>query len=456
VLDARRVAAWLLAAALGCAGVTVEAANTPPKISGTPPTYVTIPKTYLFQPTASDAETTKLKFTISGKPAWATFTASTGKLTGTPQLANVGTYGNIKISVSDGRYTTSLAPFAITVFPPRKSNYGHYFAMRYADTPADAAMLCEQAGVKGVVWRRTWGEVEAAAGSYDFSSFDNVLAAIAGSHNPQCQLWLFVEYKSFSNSPVKNPCPPYLQAQYSAPNANGNGASTCFMWDPVVLNAYVAMIKAAAARYDANPRIEGMIFQESALGFNGTYSQDVADGGTYTPEAWRDGLITLAQQCGAAFSQSRCVSFLNFLRGGQQYMYNVSAAIAGVPDNRACISGPDLLPDESTLYTGDGAIYEVMVRHQGCRSNSAQNASYGVTGCDMDCIFHFGVGGTFGDFPEATPRAGGVCINSYLFWSHRVVASPTGLDWTSALPVIAAYPYGSMWLDQCTGGGGAP
>jgi hypothetical protein len=432
------------------------AANTPPKISGTPPTAVVVGNTYLFQPVASDAESTKLKFTISGKPPWTTFSSTTGKLSGTPQAGSVGTYSNIKISVSDGRYTTSLAPFAITVTSGRKSNHGHYFATRGADTPADAAMLCEQPGVRGVVWRVTWGEVEPTPGVYDFTSFDSVLAALGASQNPDCQLWLFIEYKSFSSSTVKNPCPPYLQAQYAALNSSGNGAFTCFMWEPVVLQAYRSMIQAAAARYDGNARVEGLILQESALGFSGTYSQDLATGGTYTPEAWRDALVQLVQQCGASFQRSRCMSFLNFLRGGQQYLYDVSAAIAAVPGNRACISGPDLLPNEPTLYADPASAYQVVVRHRGCRSNSAQNNSYAVEGCDMDCIFRFGVGGTFGDFPEEAPLTGGLCINSYLFWNHRYVASPTGLDWTDALPVIAANPYGPGWLEQCAGGGGVP
>jgi hypothetical protein len=450
------VTASLLAAALSLFTNLALGANTPPKISGTPASDVTVGNTYVFQPTASDAEQTKLKFLISGKPSWATFSASSGKLSGAPQEANAGVYANIKISVSDGRSSTSLAPFSITVYPPRKAHYGHYFATRYADTPADAAMLCEQPGVTGVVWRRTWGEVEPVPGVYDFSSFDQVLAAIAGSQHPQCQLWLFIEYKSFASSPIKNPCPPYLQAQYSALNADGSNAATCFMWEPVVVQAYVAMLHAAAARYDTEPRVEGLILQESALGFNGAYSQDVADGGTYTPEAWRDALIELVGQCGQSFIRSRCMSFLNFLRGGQAYLNDVSAAIAAVPGRRACISGPDLLPDQPTLYTGDTPIYEVIVRHAGCRSNSAQNASYAVDGCDLDCIFRFGVGGTFGDFPETDPRSGGLCINSYLFWTHRLYASATGLDWTDALPVIAAHPYGSGWLDQCAGGGGPP
>jgi hypothetical protein len=338
----------------------------------------------------------------------------------------------------------------------RKANYGHYFSLRYSDEATDVALLCEQPGVTGVVWRRAWYEVEPRRGTYDFSSFDRVLQAIAASHNPQCQLWLFVEFKSFANSPVRNPCPAHLQERHSGPNAHGAGSHTCFMWEPEVVQAYVRMMQAAAKRYDANPRVEGIVLQESALGFNGEYSQDVADGGTYTAAAWRDALVDLVQACSAAFRQSRCMVFLNFLRGGQRYLHDVASAIAAVPDNRACISGPDLLPDTRSLYATEDGAYQVIVRHRGCRANSVQNDSYGVRGCGLDCIFRFGVGGTFGEFNAATPRNAGLCVNSYLMWNHLVERSPAGLAWTDALPVIAAYPYGSAWHEHCAGGGGRP
>jgi hypothetical protein len=338
----------------------------------------------------------------------------------------------------------------------RKASYGHYFSLRYSDKASDIAMLCEQPGVSGVVWRQTWQQVEPSPGVYDFRSFDQVLDTIAGSHNPECQLWLFVEFKSFDNSPVRNPCPVYLQANHSGPNAHGNGAATCFMWEPEVVQAYVEMMRAAAKRFDAHPRVEGFVLQESALGFNGAYSQDVADGGTYTAAAWRDALVDLVQACGTAFRQSRCIAFLNFLRGGQRYIKDVAAALAVVPDNRGCVSGPDLLPDSRSLYGGDDSIYQVLVRHSGCRANSIQNDSYAVRDCGLDCIFRFGVGGTFGYFPVDAPRSAGVCVNSYLMWNHRVQRTSTGLDWTDALPVIAAYPYGRSWTEQCVGGGERP
>lgn len=428
--------------------------NVAPSLAGTPTSVVAVGETFSFQANAQDPDADPLSFTITSKPSWASFDPATGRLWGTPTTADVGSHENIVISVSDGTTATALPAFSLTVTSPRKANYGHYFAPNYQDTAADAAMLCEQAGVRGIVWRRPWVEIEPQRGVYDFSSYDEVLQAIARSRNPGCQVWMFVEFKSFRTSPTKNPCPVYLQAKHSALNSDGNGAVTCFMWEPVVIEAYVAMMRAAAAKYDGNPRFEGLIFQESALGLNGAYSQDVAAGGTYTAQAWRDGLIELVSQCGAAFQQSRCMAFLNFLRGGQAYLYDVSAAIAALPDNRGCMSGPDLLPDNRTLYSSNASVYEVLARHDGCRSNSAQNDSYLVPECGLDCIFQFAVRGTFGDFDESAPRTSGVCVNSYLFWTHR--SSSTGLDWKDALAVIAAYPYGRAWLDQCVGGGSVP
>jgi hypothetical protein len=431
-----------------------KTSNVAPIISGEPVKLAVVGQPYNFQASATDPDADPLRYTVASKPSWASFDASTGRMWGTPTTTHVGSHENIVVAVSDGKTTKSLPAFNVTVRASRKASYGHYFAANKSDTAADAAMLCEQTGVRGIIWRRPWIEIEPRAGVYDFSSYDGVLEAIAGSRNPDCQVWMFIEFKSFENNPTKNPCPVYLQAQYSALNSNGNGASTCFMWEPTVIDAYVAMIQAAAARYDRNPRFEGLIFQESALGLNGEYSQDVAAGGTYTAEAWRDGLVELVTRCGAAFQQSRCMAFLNFLRGGQSYLYDVSAALSALPDNRGCMSGPDLLPDSRPLYEKSSSVYEVLTRHDGCRANSAQADSYSVPGCNLDCIFQFAVGGRFGDFDEISPRTSGVCVNSYVFWTHK--SNQTGYGWRDALTVIAAYPYGRLWLDQCAGGGAAP
>lgn len=96
------------------------AENRPPAISGQPDTTVQAGERYEFTPVASDLDNDPLTFSISGKPAWATFDGNTGRLSGTPQAADADTYDGITITVSDGGLSSSIGPFAITV----KTNNG--------------------------------------------------------------------------------------------------------------------------------------------------------------------------------------------------------------------------------------------------------------------------------------------------------------------------------------------
>ncbi|MCB1845735.1 MAG: hypothetical protein KDI09_22380, partial [Halioglobus sp.] len=89
--------------------------NSAPVISGQPATQVAAGSPYSFQPNASDNDGDALSFSISGKPAWASFNSSTGRLSGTPGLGDTGSNPGISISVTDGQETSSLPAFTITV-----------------------------------------------------------------------------------------------------------------------------------------------------------------------------------------------------------------------------------------------------------------------------------------------------------------------------------------------------
>jgi hypothetical protein len=95
--------------------VGTQGTNSPPTISGTPTTSITQGQSYSFTPTANDGDGDALTFSISGRPSWASFDTTTGRLSGTPAASHVGTSGAITISVSDGQRSASLAPFSITV-----------------------------------------------------------------------------------------------------------------------------------------------------------------------------------------------------------------------------------------------------------------------------------------------------------------------------------------------------
>src|SRR5215469_4405901 len=77
-------------------------------ISGMPAASVTVGQTYSFTPTASDSQGRSLTFAIANMPAWATFNAATGQLSGTPSASSAGSYSNIVIAASDGWRTATL------------------------------------------------------------------------------------------------------------------------------------------------------------------------------------------------------------------------------------------------------------------------------------------------------------------------------------------------------------
>ncbi len=92
------------------------AANTPPSISGTPPTVVAEGAPYDFTPTVSDPDAGEtLAFNVTNLPVWASFNTATGRLFGTPQAGDAGSYGDIVIGVSDGESSDSLPAFTINV-----------------------------------------------------------------------------------------------------------------------------------------------------------------------------------------------------------------------------------------------------------------------------------------------------------------------------------------------------
>jgi hypothetical protein len=101
--------------ALPSFNLSVQATNRAPTISGSPQVSAKVGQAYSFRPTASDPDGNTLTFSVSGKPAWASFSTSTGQLSGTPAAGDVGDFTNIRISVSDGSLSASLSAFAINV-----------------------------------------------------------------------------------------------------------------------------------------------------------------------------------------------------------------------------------------------------------------------------------------------------------------------------------------------------
>jgi len=172
-------------------GSTSTTANRAPTITGTPSTTATVGTTYSFQPSASDADGNTLGYTIANRPSWATFSTTTGRLTGTPTAT--GTFSNIVIGVSDGRVTTSLRAFSITVSgssnrapvisgtPARSVNAGSAYSFRPTASDPDGNTLTYSIANRPswATFNTTSGQLSGTPSASQVGTYSNIAISVS-------------------------------------------------------------------------------------------------------------------------------------------------------------------------------------------------------------------------------------------------------------------------------------
>jgi hypothetical protein len=183
-------------ASLPAFAITVQAAaNRAPVISGSPSKSVVAGQEYSFQPTASDADGNALGFSIHNRPSWATFSTTTGRLNGTPASSAAGTYSNIEINVSDGKASSALPAFTITVTAsaptnslpvisgtaPASINAGSMYSFRPSASDADGDAL-----TFSIANRPSWanfststGQLSGTPDSANVGTYSNILISVS-------------------------------------------------------------------------------------------------------------------------------------------------------------------------------------------------------------------------------------------------------------------------------------
>ena len=167
--------------------------NRAPVISGTPPTSATVGMSYSFKPTASDADGDALSFSIQNKPSWASFSTSTGTLSGTPTTS--GTHSNIIISVSDGKTQTALSAFGINVVAAPSSNTApvisgspstrvdantaYSFRPTASDANGDALTFAISGKPSWASFNTSTGQLSGTPSSSHLGSFPNIVISVS-------------------------------------------------------------------------------------------------------------------------------------------------------------------------------------------------------------------------------------------------------------------------------------
>ncbi|MBW4053569.1 MAG: hypothetical protein HIU85_19325 [Proteobacteria bacterium] len=203
-----------------------------PVISGTPPTTDTVGQAYSFTPSASAPRRFTLTYSISGKPAWASFNGSTGQLAGTPTAANVGTFPRIVISVSDGAARASLAPFSITVSGPANAAPTISGAPATADTVGTPYTFTPKAGDTdgdtisfSIQNKPAWAAFSIASGSLsgtpataDAGTYSNIVISVSDGHTS-------ASLTPFSIDVSQPAASATATLAWTAPTTNTNGSA---------------------------------------------------------------------------------------------------------------------------------------------------------------------------------------------------------------------------------------
>lgn len=302
-----------------------------------------------------------------------------------------------------------------------KYHPGHYIAMN--DWEGQSAMIeaASKPGVKGVLVRYLWKDLEPSYGVYDFSKVQSDLTLM---RDHGMQLIARIEDKTFK--PDVKPTPPYLWANYTVAHNNPSGGFVAKRWLPYVTERMAALTKAMGARFDGQPNFEGVTFEESCMGFTDAMQKSYG----YTPEQYRDQIIQMLKNTRASFPTSQVFWSMNFLEGNQTYIGQIADAV--VP-YKVAMGGPDILPDNQSLVTLTYPYYR-QFKGRMTLFGSIQYVEYGQLHSNKAL-------GKYWTMPQLFVYARDQLATNYIFWTQKRTPDPAdSYDWLDALPVIRNNP----------------
>ena len=317
----------------------------------------------------------------------------------------------------------ALATCQDTSSPPKKFNTGHYVAVGPFH-PMDSIRHLHEPAIRGVNKRYFWRSLEPERGQYDFSEIRADLELLAKQDK---QLVVFIIDRSWSRV---GPLPEYLKAYE---HAGEYGGFLCERWAPEVVNRMVALGEALGQAFDDHPNFEGVAVQETSLDFSDQAYERLG----YTPDKYRDALITMLHGLQGAFATSRVFWYQNFMHQNKGRLAQIADTLVGTG---VVMGGPDVLPHR----VGIRRSYKIYDQFQGRLPLF----------CSMqDDSFHHHKNDVNVAVQEPMHEEGLIPLQTlyafardelhvqYLFWNHYYEGKDRGeFSFDDAIPVIKANP----------------
>jgi len=241
------------------------------------------------------------------------------------------------------------ATAAVPSIPAKPVHHFVYFGMDREKISTKSFL--ETRRFEGAQVAYSWRQLEPGKDEYDFSLIreDRALLTRHGK-----KLWVQLQDVTFSER--WNPVPKYLTQdpqyhgganhQYSYKNNDEQNATVdgwaARRWDPAVQERFHKLLFALAKEFDG--RIAGINFAESSVSF-GESGRLYPEG--YTPEIYRDALITNMKALKRAFSKSIALQYANFMPGEWRPTEDkgyLRAVYDAAKASNVGVGGPDLLP----------------------------------------------------------------------------------------------------------------
>jgi hypothetical protein len=222
---------------------------------------------------------------------------------------------------------------------------GHYMLVYLGETQAlrlrrfDA--IAEEPVIRGAQVRYRWAQLEPHKGVYDFSAIERDLARLQANGK---RLVIQVMDRNFGKSDSgEGIVPSYLLSdpEYGGGVVKNVGGVVARLWDPAVMDREIALLEALGRRFDAEPFVEGVTSEETAMGLAKNPPADFSDAAV--AEQFNRWIAAVR----AAWPRSNVFLYTNFL--GKR----LDGLIAECARQRCGAGGPDVLPPPHNGTSGD-------------------------------------------------------------------------------------------------------
>ncbi|PWT73021.1 MAG: hypothetical protein C5B46_06030, partial [Proteobacteria bacterium] len=237
-----------------------------------------------------------------------------------------------------------VAILLLSTSTPAADLHHYLFFNRDRERIRDSAFLNTKA-LEGAQLKYTWRELERQKDNYDFSEIEHDLSFLKSKGK---NLFIQLQDVSFDTNVVNVPRYLLKEMQYHGGAAlqydmtgddEEHATPTGWVarrWDPAVQDRFHRLLLALGRQFDG--KIGGINLPETAVDFGERGKLFPKD---FSPEAYRDGVLTTMAVLKRAFPHSIAMQYANFMPGGTAYLQSV---YHWAKELNIGVGGPDLLP----------------------------------------------------------------------------------------------------------------